>query len=212
MKMSRISPQLREDASPSVLEAYERIFGQREPATEPGTSTGTPGDWWTTWGRVPGILDVFGQFTGSTVDPKLKSIAIIRTGYGCQSQFVFSQHCKMGRAVGLAEEKIAAIPYWGVSDVFDANERAILAYVDATIFENGRVHDQVFDALRVFLDEEQILMLTYAINMYRFHATTTRALKMEYDNVPDRIVEIPSPSTAGSVQDWQSWQWAERKD
>jgi alkylhydroperoxidase family enzyme len=212
IKMSRISPQSREGASPEVVEAYAKIFGDRDPAVQPGTSTGTPGDWWTTWGRVPGILDVFGHYGGSTVDPKLKSIAIIRTGYGCQSQFVFSQHCKLGRMVGLAEDKIAAIPYWGVSDAFDANERAILAYVDATIFENGRVHDRVFDALRSFLDEEQILMLTYAINMYRLHATTTRALKMEYDNVPDRIVEIPSPDTPGVVQDWQSWQWAKSKD
>lgn len=206
--MSRISPQPREGASPSVREAYEKIFGERDPVAEPGTSTGTPGDWWTTWGRVPGILDLFGSYTGSTVDPKLKSVALIRIGYGCQSQFVYSQHCKVGRIVGLSEEKIAAIPYWGISDVFDANERAILSYVDATIFEDGRVHDKVFDALKTFLDEEQILMLTYTINMYRFHATTTRALKMEYDNVPDRIVEIPSPKEAGAVQDWQSWQWA----
>lgn len=205
--MSRIAPQPREGASPSVLEAYEKIFGERDPVAEPGTSTGTPGDWWTTWGRVPGILDLFGSYTGSTVDPKLKSVALIRIGYGCQSQFVYSQHCKVARAVGLSEEKIAAVPYWGVSNVFDANERAILAYVDATIFENGRVHDQVFDALRTFLDEEQILMLTYTINMYRFHATTTRALKMEYDNVPDRIVEIPMPEKSGEVQDWLGWHW-----
>jgi alkylhydroperoxidase family enzyme len=201
--MARISPQPRDGADPKVLEAYNKIFGdERDPLTDPGTSTGTPGDWWTAWAREPGILDAFGAYTGSTLDPKLKSLATIRTGYGCQSLFVYSQHCKFARFVGVAEEKIEAVPYWSISEAFDAKERAILAYVDATIFENGRVHDRVFNALKAFLPDEQILMLTYHINMYRLHATTTRALQLEYDNVPDRIVEIPTPEAKNAVQDW----------
>lgn len=201
--MPRIAPQPRAGADPKVLEAYNKVFGEgRDPLEEPGTSTGTPGDWWTTWAREPGILDAFNAYSSANLDPKLKSIATMRTGYAGQSLFVFSQHCKLGRFVGLPEEKIAAIPYWTISDAFDANERAILAYVDATVLENGRVHDRVFEALKVFLSDEQILTLTYTINMYRFHATTTRALRLEYDNVPDRIVEIPSPQEKGAVQDW----------
>jgi alkylhydroperoxidase family enzyme len=211
--MSRIAPQGRDGATPAVAAAYDKFFGEGvDPVTEPGTSTGTPGDWWTTWARVPGILDALHHFTGSTVDMKLKTLAIMRTGFGCQSQFVFSQHCKVARVVGIDEEKIAAIPYWQISEAYDANERAVLAYADAMIFENGRVHDRLFAALCGFLSEEQVLMLTHAINMYRFHATTTRALRMEYDNVPERIVEIPAPETPGEVQDWLSWDWARRAE
>ena len=202
--MSRIAPQTREGADPSVIEAYDRMFAEGgDPIANPGTSTGTPGDWWTTWGRVPGILAAFSAFSGSTVDPGLKAISTMRVGYACQSRFVFSQHCKVARAMEVPEAKIEAIPYWSVSDVYDANERSVLAYVDATVFENGRVHDRVFEGLKAFLSEEQILMLTFNINQYRLHATTTRALKMEYDNIEERITEIPSPEVPHTVQDWR---------
>lgn len=208
--MSRIKPQPREDAAASVQATYDKVFGAgRDPIADPGTATGTPGDWYTTWGRVPGILDTFGAYTGSTVPPALKALATMRTGYARQSQFVFSQHCKVARVGGVAEEKIEAVPYWQVSDVFSPLERAVLAYVDALALEGGRVHDKVFDALREGLSEEQILMLTHAISMYIFHATTGRALRMEYDDVPERIVEIPKPPKP-KVQDWKNWAWAER--
>jgi alkylhydroperoxidase family enzyme len=40
------------------------------------------------------------------------------------SQFVFSQHCKSLRGLGVGEAKIAAIPHWQVADVFTDQERA----------------------------------------------------------------------------------------
>lgn len=208
--MPRIKPQARADAAPSVAAAYDKAFGpSRDPIAEPGTVTGTPGTWYTTWGRVPAIFDSFSAPTGSTVDPKLAELAIIRVGYARQSQFVFSQHCKVARIVGVPEEKIEAVPFWHVSDVFSPLERAALAYADCIAYDGGRVHDKVFDALREGLSEEQILMLTHALNNFVFHATTCRALKMEYDDVPERIVEIPKPSSP-QVQDWKTWAWADR--
>lgn len=208
--MSRITPQSRDGAPPAVGAYYDRAFGKdRDPITQPGTATGTPGDWYTTWGRVPGILNSFGAFRDSTLDPKLNEIALMRTGYARQSQFVFSQHCKAARAMGVAEEKVLAIPYWQVSDAYTPLERAILAYVDGMVLEGGRVHDKVFEALKAGLSEEEILMLSYSISMYVLHATTCRALKMEYDNVPERVVEIPRPEEQ-SVQDWRTWAWADR--
>ena len=35
-------------------------------------------------------------------------------------------------------------------------------------------------------------MLSYFLGMYGLHATTTRALKLEYDDVAERLVEIPA--------------------
>lgn len=209
--MSRITPQDRAGATPAIAAAYDRAFGKdRDPIKEPGTATGTPGDWYTTWGRVPGILAAFSAFRGSTLDSKLNEIALMRTGYVRQSQFVFSQHCKAARVMGVEEAKVLDIPYWQVSDAYTPLERAILAYVDGMVLEGGRVHDKVFEALRAGLSEEEILMLSYSISMYVLHATTCRALRMEYDNIPERIVEIPRPAEPHKVQDWRNWAWAER--
>jgi alkylhydroperoxidase family enzyme len=200
--MTRIAPLLRTDAPSEIVKRYDEVFGEgRDPVAQPGTPTGTPGDWWTTWARVPGILSAFSAYSyrNAPLDPTLRELAIIRTGYARQSQFVFSQHCKVGRRNGLTDEKIAAIPYWTVAEVFSPLERAVLAYVDGQILEGGRVHDKVFEILKAHLSDEEILILTYLINAYALHATSTRALRLEYDNVPERIVEIPAPSEGSST-------------
>ncbi|MGC8537231.1 MAG: carboxymuconolactone decarboxylase family protein [Rhizomicrobium sp.] len=208
--MPRIGGLSRAEVSPEIRDRYDEIFGVgRDPVTEPGTPTGTPGNWWTVWAKVPDILSAFSAYSYRTapIDPRLRELALIRTGYARQSQFVFSQHCKVGRRVGLEEAKIDAIPCWTIADVFTSLERAVLAYVDGQILEGGRVHGRVFAAMKEGLSDEEILILTYLINAYALHATSTRALRLEYDDVPERIVEIPVPDTP-RVQPWLETSWS----
>ena len=40
----------------TVLAYYNRLFGDRDPVAEPGTATGTPGDWWTVYALSPDIF------------------------------------------------------------------------------------------------------------------------------------------------------------
>jgi alkylhydroperoxidase family enzyme len=112
---------------------------------------------------------------------------------------VFSQHCKAARSVGLAEEKVQAIPAWSSADVFSAEERVVLAYTDCLVLDGGRVPDALFERLRSFLSDVQILELTYVTMTYELHATICRALRLEYDDVEERVVEVPAPADAASV-------------
>lgn len=209
--MPRVTPLPRSKAPEDVLPFYREVFGDRDPVEDPGSATGTPGNWWTAWARVPGIMRAFRAYPAGEcpLDPQLRELAVLRTGYARASHFVFSQHCKSARRAGVPEEKIQAVPFWTIANVFSDAERAVLAYVDGMILEGGRVHDQVFAALRRALPEDHILMLTYFVNMYALHATSTKALRLEYDDVPERVVEIPSPEQGG-VQDWRDPVWAER--
>ncbi len=81
----------------------------------------------------------------------------------------------------------------GTTRVFDRRERAVLAYTDALVLEGGRVPDAVFDELKRNLSDEEILELTYITALYDMHAVMSRALRLEYDDVDERIVEIPAP-------------------
>jgi alkylhydroperoxidase family enzyme len=205
--MPRVRELNQNEMPAEFADRLKEIFGDN--GLKNGTLTGTPGNWWTIWARVPGILKAFSAYSyrDAPLDPQLRELALIRTGYVRGSQFVFSQHCKGGRRVGLSDEKIEAIPYWNIAKVFSDAERAVLAYVDAMMLEDGRVHDKVFEALKAHLSEEEILILSYQVNMYSLHAVTGRALRLEYDDVPERIVEIPVPSTQ-KVQNWLSTSWA----
>jgi alkylhydroperoxidase family enzyme len=128
------------------------------------------------------------------IDPKLRELGMIRTGWLRASQFVYSQHCKSCRELGFSEGKIEALKGWGVSDLFSPLERALLAYTDALVLGFGRVDDAVFDALRQHLGDEEILEFTYITMMYTMHAVISVALRLEFDDRPDPIVEIAAPA------------------
>ncbi|MDR3500421.1 MAG: carboxymuconolactone decarboxylase family protein [Parvibaculum sp.] len=196
-------PRLREvskaDAHPLAQTIYKVLFGERDPVKEPGTATGTPGNWWTVFAVVPDAFDhavagfQFYRSPNRKISPKLRELGQIRAGWARASQFVFSQHCKACRDVGLTEEQIQAIPHWQVADCYSEIERAVLAYTDGLVLSGGRVADGVFEVLKKHLSDEEILELTYITALYDFHAVISKALRLEYDDVDDRIVEIPAP-------------------
>jgi len=201
--MPRLRQVSRADATPEVTRMYDMLFGERDPVSDPGTATGTPGNWWTVFALVPDVFNHavagFGLYRSKNrkIDPKLRELGQARAGFARGSQFVFSQHCKAARAVGLTEEQVEAIPAWSTSESFSPLERAVLAYTDDLVLEGGRVQDGTFSCLRKSLSDEEILELTYIICTYELHATMCRALRLEYDDVPERIAEIAAPSEAG---------------
>jgi hypothetical protein len=56
------------------------------------------------------------------------------------------------------------------------------------------VADGVFAVLKKHLSDEEILEFTYITALYDFHAVISKALRLEYDDVDERIVEIAAPS------------------
>lgn len=203
--MPRLRPVPRAEAAPEIVDMYDRLFPGRDPVEEPGTATGTPGNWWTVFAIVPDVFNHavagFGLFSSKArkLDPKSRELGLTRAGFTRGSQFVFSQHCKAARAAGVSDAQVEAIPSWQTSDEFSPAERAVLAYTDEMTLADGRVQDATFDALREALSEEAILELTYAVASYGLHATICRALRLEYDDIAERVVEIPVPDGGGAA-------------
>jgi alkylhydroperoxidase family enzyme len=189
----------RAEAAPSVIPLYDLLFGDRDPVAEPGTVTGTPGDWWPVFALVPDVFDhsvrgfALYQSPKRLLDPQLRELGQTRVGYTRASQFVFSQHCKSCRTAGIPEEKIAAIPHWSAAGCYTTAERAVLAYTDALALDHGRVDDGLFEALRLALSDEEILELTYITSLYLMHAVMSRALRTEFDDRDEPVVEVPAP-------------------
>lgn len=202
--MPRLRQVPRAEAPADVRTVYDMLFHGRCPVAEPGTATGTPGDWWTVFALVPDCFRhavagfAFYRSPARKLDPLLRELGQTRAGFLRESQFVFSQHCKAARDLGMPEAKIEAIPSWASSDLFSARERAVLAYVDELVLQNGRVQDATFARLASELSDEEILELTYITALYEMHAIITRALRLEYDDVDERIVEIAAPETSAS--------------
>jgi alkylhydroperoxidase family enzyme len=203
--MPRLSQVAAADAPEHIQRMYNFLFGDRDPVREPGTETGTPGNWWTVFALVPDCFDHavegfrFYRSPRRELSPELRELGQTRAGYARGSQFVFSQHCKAMRSLGFSEAQIAAIPHWQAADCFDEVQRLVLAYTDCLVLDGGRTPDGLFDALKAHLSDREILELTYIVTMYEMHATICRALRLEFDDVPERLVEVPAPGQAGTV-------------
>ena len=203
--MPRLRQVRRAEAPEFIQRMFGYLFGDRDPVDKPGTDTDTAGNWWTVFALVPDCfqhsLDGFKLYRSPKrlLDAKLRELGQTRAGYARGSQFIFSQHCKSMRYLGFTEEQINAIPHWQAVDCFDPVERLVLAYTDCLVLDGGRTSDGLFEALREHLDDEEILELTYITCMYEMHATMCRALNLEYDDVAERVCEIPAPEGVGDI-------------
>jgi alkylhydroperoxidase family enzyme len=178
---------------------YHVLFGERDPVAEPGTATGTRGDWWTVFANSPDTLKhaaqgfAYYRSARRKLDPALRELGQAWAGYATASQFVFSQHCKSLRGLGVSEDKIAALPTWQTATCFDARERLVLAYADRLVTHRGRVPDPLFAELKAAFSDEEILELTYITCLYDMHAVMSRALRTEFDDREDPVVEVAAP-------------------
>lgn len=190
----------RKITNPYVKAIYDNKFGDQEFETAPGNEFGVKGDWETTVANSQEALEVIVRNIAWMYDANkfslplpLRELALLRIGWVVQSQFVFSQRCKIGRSVGVSQQQIDAIPAWAISDLFSPVERTVLAYVDALILLDARVPEMLFDALKLHLTPTQIIDLTHATNQYIGYAKMSRAFMVEFDTRPDPIVEVAAP-------------------
>ena len=184
-----------EVTSPRVLEAYDKHFGDRDPVSEPGSESGTPGNWWTVFALDPDLFGVMldrqaWQFSDERqLDPVLRELALTRTGWAAGSVFVFSQHCKLLRRLGVSEERIGAVPAWSSEDCYSEIERLVLGFTDDLVSAGGRVSDRRFAAPKRELSDTAILELAFMVTTYLQSATLCRALRLELDDYAEIIVD-----------------------
>lgn len=178
---------------------YRVLFGERDPVAEPGTATGTRGDWWMVFANSPDTLKhaaqgfAYYRSPRRKLDPVLRELGQTWAGYATASQFVFSQHCKSLRGLGVSETKIAALPAWQTATCYDPRERLVLTYADRLVTHRGRVPDALFAELKAAFSDEEILELTYITCLYDMHAVMSRALRTEFDDRDDPVVEVAAP-------------------
>ena len=76
---------------------------------------------------------------------------------------------------------------------------AAAATMACLVLAGGRVPEEIVRTLKGFLSDEEILELTYITCLYDMHAVMTKALRLEFDDRDDPIVEVAAPKSFGGT-------------
>lgn len=103
------------------------------------------------------------------VDKKLGELIKIRASMINGCAFCLNMHTYDARKLGETEARIYLLAAWRETTVFDARERAVLAWTDALTHISERGAPQaLYDALTEHFTEKEIIALTSAIAMINY--------------------------------------------
>jgi 4-carboxymuconolactone decarboxylase len=132
----------------------------------------------------------------STLPADIRELAILRVASRNGAEYEWVAHEPLARKAGLGDEAIAAVKVGSASGVSGASgasgsgggglspaQWAALAYADAmTVYVS--VPDEVFDAVREHLSEQQVLELTVTVAAYNMVSRVLVALEVRAGEDP----------------------------
>lgn len=119
--------------------------------------------------NTPGILDGFLTYANAvracTLDPGLRELAILTVGYATDCEYEIAHHHSHALKAGVSEEQYAAVPEFETSPLFNAAERAIMAFAKESTLK-VHVSDEIWNAAAKFLNEQQMVELSINVAWY----------------------------------------------
>jgi len=112
---------------------------------------------------------------------KFREMAILRIALLNGADYEYRAHIPFGLKEGMNQAQIEALPDWTESDVFDATDRAVLAYTDA-MTKDVQVDDAVFDAVASAFNTREMTELTATIAAYNLVSRFLEALKIDHEH------------------------------
>ncbi|MDO5624560.1 MAG: carboxymuconolactone decarboxylase family protein [Pseudomonadota bacterium] len=113
----------------------------------------------------------------STLPGDLREMVIMRISILNGAPYEADQHAPIALKEGMTQAQLDALTDWERSDLFDARERAVLAYTDV-MTRNVQVQDEVFHAVHAQLDNRLLVELTATVAAYNMVSRFLEALQI----------------------------------
>ena len=128
-----------------------------------------------------GWLALFTAIRQQTVLPgRYRELAILRVAVLNGADYEFAQHVPFALKDGCTAEQVEAVRTGSASPLFDARDRAVLAYTEAMTREI-RVPDAVFAQIREFFPEREVVELTATVGGYNLVSRFLEALRIDHE-------------------------------
>lgn len=146
-------------------------------------------------------MAVQGMMTAVEIPPYERQICILAVLHLDRGEYEWAQHMQVSKAMGLADEKVAAIAGDRFGDpVFNEREKAVLAFTRQVV-RCVRVDDFVFGAISAFYSSRQIVELIHVIGLYMLFARVSEVAELEIDAVLGGEVWKSAHQDAGIARD-----------
>jgi AhpD family alkylhydroperoxidase len=113
----------------------------------------------------------------STLSGAIREMVIIRVAQINRAPYEADQHMPIARQEGVPAEKLDALAHWDDSPLFDATERAVLAYTDA-MTRDVQVDEAIFAGVAEVFEAQQLVELTATVAAYNMVSRFLEALQI----------------------------------
>ena len=115
-----------------------------------------------------------------SLDARYRELAILRIAVLNRADYEFAQHVPFAGKAGLSAAQIEAVKTDPASPLFDARDRAVLAYA-ATMTRDIEVPDPLFAEVRTLFAERDVVELTVTVAGYNLVSRFLVALQIDHD-------------------------------
>jgi uncharacterized peroxidase-related enzyme len=159
--------------NPVIKEAFERMRKKRGKVT----------NIYKALAHKPSILSTIGPFVAAVqqpeeLDPKLKERIILRVSKLNRSAYCCHAHEQISSKMGFTKGEIDEMNDPAGANINDA-EKAALNYAEALTRNPGSIPDQVFDELRKYYSDSQVVEITMIAALYNMINRFNEALKLD---------------------------------
>jgi alkylhydroperoxidase family enzyme len=125
-------------------------------------------------------------FTLTTIDPRLRELAILRTAKDCHSVYEWTQHVPAARHVGVTDQQINAIEEWQSASCFSDVERLVLKFTDE-VNANVKARRETLEGLKRHLSPGEIIELLIIIGHWRQTASILETTEVELEEFAGKV-------------------------
>lgn len=115
----------------------------------------------------------------STLDPRDRELAILRTGWRSDCAYEFGQHSVIGRDAGLTDEEIRRVTDEDAAG-WSERQHLVLRAVDE-LCADATIADETWTGLTGHFDEQQLLDLVFTVGQYRLVSMALNSIGVEID-------------------------------
>ena len=114
------------------------------------------------------------QIFKSSIDPRLRELAILRIAWQTGSEFEWTQHWRLAIDLGLPAADLLAARDWRHATTLDERDRAVLAATD-DVLDRGCVADASWEVMVRLLGLDQAIDIAFAIATWTFISSLLRS-------------------------------------